>query len=75
MCTNIKRCLEQCSINANGAKRFKNDPGFIDRTSEVYQGRFALKNSIYKLFINETDIEHLNKIICDGILAEQKVSK
>ena len=36
---------------------------------------FAFKNSVGKVFTNETDIENLNKIIGDGNLAEHKVTK
>ena len=57
------------AIHAHGAARFKNDPGRIDHTSEVYNGRFAFKNFVGKVFTNETDIENSNKIIGDGNLA------
>ena len=67
--------MSRTAIHAHGSTRFKNDPGLIDRTSEVYKGRLALKNSIGKVFINETDIENLNKIIGDGNSAEHKVTK
>ena len=49
------------AIHAHGAARFENDPGFIDRSSEVYKGRLALKNSFGKVFINETYIKILTK--------------
>ena len=49
--------MSRIAIHAHGAARFKNDPGLIDHTSEVYKGWFALKNSVGKLFINETDIK------------------
>ena len=59
------------AIHAHGAARYKNDHGLIELTSEVYNGRLALKNSIGKIFNDESDIENLNKIIGDGNLAEQ----
>ena len=34
--------------------RFKNDPELMNRTSEVFTGLFALKNSVVKVFTNET---------------------
>ena len=67
--------MSRTAIHAHGAARFKNDPGLIDHTSEVYKGWVALKNSVRKVFTNETDIENLNKIIGDGNLAEHKVTK
>ena len=65
--------MSPIAIHAHGAARFKNDPGLIDRTSEVYKGWFALKDSVAKVFINETGIENFNKIIDN--LAEHKVTK
>ena len=41
----------------HGAEQFKNYPGHIDRTSEVYKDWFALNNSVGKVFINETVIK------------------
>ena len=55
--------MSRTAIHAHCAARFKNDHGLIDRTSEVYKGWFALKNSVGKVFINETDIENFNKIM------------
>ena len=55
--------MSRTAIHAHGAARFKNNPGLIDHTSEVYKGWFAFKNSVAKVFTNETDIENLNKII------------
>ena len=43
--------MSRKAIYADGAARFKNDPGLLDRTFEVYKGQFALNNSIGKVFI------------------------
>ena len=67
--------MSRTAIHAHGATRFKNDPGLIGRTSVVYKGWFALKNSVFKVFINEIDIENLNKIIRKDNLTEHKVTK
>ena len=61
------------SIHAHGAARFKNDPGLIELTKKVYQGRL-LEKALSENKLNSTDeISQAEIKIKEGVEAEKIV--